>query len=324
MVNLWTPAERYRLLCWLTFLIQLPFACLFLRWDRCVFLTDPPFQAVVGILTRIVFGRRRKTVMWTMDLYPEMLAASGILSERSLIYRSLWNVNRLAFKAVDGVVSLGHCQKAILAAYPPVQSKSSVIVPPWDDRAIPEVTVDQNRFIELAGLKGKRVALYAGNLGEGHIYEPILRLAAACAAANESEWVFVFVVRGSKKADLLKDSRGMDNVKVFDYQQEDLLPDVLWSADIHLITMNTESLGLVVPSKLYGALKTGAPVLFVGPRESQAALDLDAHEAGLALPVDASEYVLTLAFRQLADRGRAEPPQMEGGARKIARFVTGL
>ena len=42
---------------------------------------------------------------------------------------------------------------------------------------------------------------------------------------------------------------------------EELAGDMLWAAHIHVITMSEGWQGIVVPSKLYGILQTGAPDL---------------------------------------------------------------
>jgi hypothetical protein len=48
----------------------------------------------------------------------------------------------------------------------------------------------------------------------------------------------------------------------------DQLAALLVAADVHLITLRPSFSGLVVPSKIYGCLHSGRPILFVGPKSS--------------------------------------------------------
>jgi hypothetical protein len=77
----------------------------------------------------------------------------------------------------------------------------------------------------------------------------------------------------------------------------------LSAADLHLVTMQRALEGLVVPSKLYGALGAGRPALFLGAAGSEAARVVDAHDCGTVLP-DPSGAALADAIR--AWRGDAD------------------
>jgi len=51
-------------------------------------------------------------------------------------------------------------------------------------------------------------------------------------------------------------------------------------ADIHLVSLKASMLGTCVPSKTYGALAYGRPVVFIGRKECQAAKDILEANAG--------------------------------------------
>ena len=48
------------------------------------------------------------------------------------------------------------------------------------------------------------------------------------------------------------------------------IPSVLAAADAHLITVKRGLEGVVVPSKMYGILAAGKPIVAVAPRETDA------------------------------------------------------
>ena len=137
-----------------------------------------------------------------------------------------------------------------------------------------------NRFLEKYGLQEKKVALYAGNLGEGHTFVPLVNAARELVRLRRDDWVIVFVVRGSKKQALVDVAKDLSPLLVLDYQPLERTSDLLWSAHVHLITMNEQSKGVVVPSKLYGVLQTEAPVLFIGPRDADTAQEVQRYNAG--------------------------------------------
>jgi glycosyltransferase involved in cell wall biosynthesis len=75
------------------------------RPDVCVSLTTPPFISLIGwILSRL---KGTRSVIWAMDLYPDIAVAYGILSEKALFYRLLTRLNSVLYRDAAAVISLG-------------------------------------------------------------------------------------------------------------------------------------------------------------------------------------------------------------------------
>ena len=66
--------------------------------------------------------------------------------------------------------------------------------------------------------------------------------------------------------------------------------------------MSEELLGLVVPSKIYGALAAGRPVVFLGPRASEAARVISESGRGLVFDPIHGGRELAAALRRWAAR----------------------
>jgi len=306
---------------WLTACVLIPLK----RWNRCLILTDPPFMAVAAWLAALLRKMPRKAYLWTMDLYPESLVASGLLRENKLLYRALVGLNELGLGAVAGGVCLGECQRRRLERYRNFSwsENSCLVIPPWDRRAIQEVGRTENRFLKKYGLESKKVALYAGNVGRAHSSVELLRAARELDAQGDQEWVFVFIVRGSHKATLVKESAGLRNMVVTDYQPPELTSDMLRAANVHLITMQPGWEGIVVPSKLYSTLKTKAPVLYIGPLNSDTADEIRKWRAGTVLPPGCTAQEVVCALRELGSRERGEVAFLsEDWPRRVASFIT--
>jgi glycosyltransferase involved in cell wall biosynthesis len=58
------------------------------------------------------------------------------------------------------------------------------------------------------------------------------------------------------------------------------LVETLSAADVHLVSQDRRTVGLIVPSKLAGILAAGRPALFVGPAEAEVAETLAKHGCG--------------------------------------------
>lgn len=103
------------------------------------------------------------------------------------------------------------------------------------------------------------VVLYSGNMG-GKQGLDILADVARLLMPN-TNLVFVFCGNGAGRADLLARCEGLYNVRFLDLQPAARLPDLLATADIHLLPQRADAADLVMPSKLTGMLASGRPVV---------------------------------------------------------------
>ncbi len=321
--HVYTFGDKNRLISWCLFLLQAWLRIPLMRWDRCVLMTDPPFLAFAASLFPNRVGKR--ACWWTMDLYPEMLVQGGWLQPSSRLNRFLRWMNNRILANVAGVVLLGKCQVQKMRQYSRWNERRHIVVPPWDYRSLPKVSREKNRFLQKYSLDCGKIALYAGNLGEGHTFTPIVDAARFLVQAGRKDWMFVFVIRGTKKRSLEAAAECLSAIRILDYQPPDWTPDLLWSADLHLITMNADSKGLVVPSKLYGVLNVEAPVLFVGPPDADTASEIEKYDAGTVLPEDCAGKDVIATMDRLYDESRQRPFARTNadrtGPRRIREFI---
>jgi len=95
---------------------------------------------------------------------------------------------------------------------------------------------------ELGIADGAVVALYSGNMGGKQGLELLADVARLC-----SEVAFVFCGNGAGRADLVARCAGLPNVRFLDLQPLERLPDLLATADIHLLPQKAEAADLVMP-----------------------------------------------------------------------------
>ena len=112
-------------------------------------------------------------------------------------------------------------------------------------------------------------------------------------------------------------------MEVTGYATEQETPGLLASARVHLITMSPEWEGVVVPSKLYGCIRTGRPVLFIGPENADTAREIRAHDRGMVLPPGASGEKVAAVILELAARPTRATESLNGAA-KVAELIQNL
>jgi glycosyltransferase involved in cell wall biosynthesis len=116
----------------------------------------------------------------------------------------------------------------------------------------------------------KFVLLHAGNLGFYGAWETML--AAAAELAGEGIH-FVFVGDGANRDKLQSAAAaaGLQNVRFLPFFPASDIPSVLAAADAHVITVKHGLEGVVVPSKMYGILVAGKPIVALAPRATDVA-----------------------------------------------------
>ena len=315
---------RNRVLQWGWFWLWSFFALASRRWDRCLILTDPPFLPFAAWLARPFRRGSQKVFWWTMDIYPEALVAAEMLREGSMANRFLRWLNDLGVGGMGGVVVLGPRQRARLDLYPSSRRTEIRVVSPWDHRRIELVDAAANPLVTKLGCGGKKIALYSGNLGEGHVWRPLHDAARKLAEDKREDWVFFFFIRGVGKAKLAEAAQDLPNVRIMDYLPEAETSNLLSLATVHLVTMQAGWEGVIVPSKLYATFQTKAPVLFIGPDDADTAVEIERWRRGACLPTDSSGAAVVRALDALAMRRNSLAPVMDKqGPARIAAFVCG-
>jgi glycosyltransferase involved in cell wall biosynthesis len=145
------------------------------------------------------------------------------------------------------------------------------------------------------------VLLHAGNLGFYGAWETLL----AAARELEGDGVgLVFVGDGAQRVHLEAASAGSPNVRFLPFFPANRIASVLAAADAHVVTIKRGLEGVVVPSKMYGILAAGRPIIAVAPQQTDAA-SLGARDGfGVAADPDKPAEVVAVVRALLADPAR--------------------
>jgi glycosyltransferase involved in cell wall biosynthesis len=244
--------------------------------------STPPLLVVAGLLAARLKGVPMVHVV--QDLYPDVAEALGVLRRGSLLARALRRLNTWALRGATRIVVLGDDMAAALESYG-IRDGKVTVIPNWADLAALAAPSEEVLALRQAwGVAGKRVAMYSGNFGLAHSFEEVL--GAAERLRYRRDIAFLCVGDGAQWGALREAARdrGLDNIRFEPYQERARLGISLSVADVHIITQKPETLGLVVPSKVYGILAVGRPVVFAGPDRSEVARTIAACGAGQTVP----------------------------------------
>ena len=282
------------------------------RFDVVATLTTPPIIGLVGTILRRLKGSRH--VYWSMDLHPDASIALGKMSPSHPVVRWLSWISDAVYRQADKVVVLGPYMADRIAAKR-VRRDRLAEIPVWSRRdEIYPVPREGHELRDRLGLADKFVAMYSGNLGLAHSATEFVE--AARRLRDREDVVFLFVGDGPRLNEVraAKAAEGLDNIRLLDYFPREQLHASLSIADVHLISMRAEMTGVVVPGKLYGAMASGRPTLFVGPAHCESADTIRQADCGLTVslgdPEGLVEALTDLAADpawagELGQRGRA-------------------
>lgn len=240
------------------------------RHDVVMALTTPPLIGLLALAACRV--RRMRFVALVQDVYPDVGVALGTFRKGGLLTRMLDGLNRTVLKATDRVIVLGDCMREVVASKGVAEERIDVIHNWADGEKIRPLTDGEvNPFAEENGLTEGFVVLFSGNFGRVNDFDTPLE--AARSLKERKEIVFVFIGDGAKAGEIEEFARmsGLDNVRLLPYQPREHLRYSLAAGSAHLVTLAPGLAGLSVPSKTYGVLAAGRPVLFVGDPASDIA-----------------------------------------------------
>jgi glycosyltransferase involved in cell wall biosynthesis len=277
--------------------------------------TSPPFAGFFGAIAAAM--RRVPLVWWVMDVNPDQLVAIGRVRQDSWAVRLFDWMNRRTLRAARDVIVLDRRMGEVIQR----KSKAPIpmhVIPPWagaepHDGGAP---VD-NPFRARLQCNGRLVVMYSGNHA---ITSPLTTLLMAIRTMGDvGDFQFVFVGGGAGKAavERLMSERPDLPVRSLPYQPRDTLPLSLAAADVHVVSLADEAVGLVHPCKLYGAMAVGRPVIALASAESYVGEIVAKHEIGWRVSHGDVDGMIAV-LREAGNAGSARLRTMGQAARDVA------
>jgi glycosyltransferase involved in cell wall biosynthesis len=273
--------------------------------DVVIIGTDPIFGVLAAIPWKLI--RRTAVAHWCFDLYPECAIGGGVLAPRSRLVTVLRKIMATAYRHCDLIVDLGDCMRRQFGKFSLAARQSTIL--PWalvEPSAPAPVSVEERQALfDDATL----ALLYSGNYGLAHESKSTLALARKLRNTGTK---LVLSIRGNQESALRSSVTTADtNIEFVPFATEDQLPARLSSADIHVVSLRPSWTGAVVPSKFFGALAIGRPVLFEGSEDCSIAGWIREYQVGWVLGPNNVDAVAAELLR-LAE----SPDQMEALRRR--------
>lgn len=287
-------------------------AMLSTRPDIVVCMTDPPF---IGSIARVVAARFRVPLLIIMqDVFPEV--AVRLRRLRSPVSaRVLRLLIDPSLRAADRVVVIGETMKLRVEAKG-VPGERIRVIPNWGDVAAVVPMPHDNEWARQHKLAHRFVVMHSGNIGHAQNLDALVR--ATTFLRDLDDLAVVIIGAGARRAQLVALARLLeaDKVEIFPYQKRSILSLSLSTADVHVVGLARGLAGYVVPSRVYGILAAGRPVIAAADPESETA-QLVAHVGcGVIVPPD-NPFALAAAIRAAHD-GEYDLAEMGRRARAFA------
>ncbi len=299
---------KQRVFNYLTYVALAVPRALFVSADIVLAMTDPPFEGIIGAFVAML--KRRPFIYNIRDMYPDMALGGGILRPGGAA-RAWEGLHRWALRRATRVIVLGEDMRERIVGKGIAASRVVIV---RDGVAIPAHSgaVDPAVISAIRG-NARFVFLHAGNLGFYGAWETLV----AAARQVEADGIeLVFVGEGAQHAAVQAAASNAKNVRFLPFFPAKKIESVLAAADAHVVTVKRGLEGVVVPSKLYGILAAGKPVLAVARENCDAARIVQSQGCGVAADPD-NPVAVAQAMRELA-RDPAGARQMGARAREIA------
>ncbi len=251
---------KHRVLNYLSYIALAAPRVLFVRCDVVLAMTDPPFEGIAGAFVALIKG---KPYMYNIrDMYPDM-AVSGAIIEPGLLARVWEKLHRWALRRATRVIVLGEdmrtriIAKGVDASRVAIVRDGTYILP---DGA-PQPQLDPEVIRAIRG-EFRFVFLHAGNLGFYGAWETLIG-AARLLEKSDPGIGLVFVGEGAQRDRLVSLAEGCTSIRFLPFFPGSKIPSVMAAGDVHVVTVKNGLEGVVVPSKMYGILAAGKPILAV-------------------------------------------------------------
>lgn len=254
------------------------------KQDYIFTISQPPILGgILGVLGKWIKGG--KLIYNIQDFNPEQTMAVGY-SKNKLLLNLVMMIDKFSCKVSDKVIVVGRdMQETLINRFNNKKVPKNTFINNWiDEKEIYPLEQNHPKIVEFKekyNLQDKFIIMYSGNIGLYYDLENIIKVIAKFK--EREDVVFAFVGDGTVKKEIERYAieNKLSNVTFIPYQDKADLVYSLNSADIHWVVNAKGIKGVSVPSKLYGVMAAGKPVLGVLDNGSEARLIVDECNCGL-------------------------------------------
>lgn len=250
--------------------------------DLIYTISQPPILGgLIGTIGKIV--KKTKHVYNIQDFNPEQAAAVNYTS--GVIHNIAKKVDKLNCSRADHIVLVGNDMKETLKnRFDRKRVPEHTVINNWtnEQEIVPldNSNIEVDQFLRQHSLENKFIIMYSGNLGLYYDLENLIRITSEFNSNNQVH--FLFIGEGASKSAMENyvTDNGINNVTFLPYQPKEFIKYSLNAADAHLVVNQKGIKGVSVPSKIYGVMAAGKPILGVLEEGSEADTLIRTSECG--------------------------------------------
>ncbi|MGG0574544.1 glycosyltransferase family 4 protein [Priestia aryabhattai] len=254
--------------------------------DAVYTISQPPvLGGLIGTIGK--FLKRSKHIYNIQDFNPEQAAAVSY-TNKQFIFDWAKKIDKLNCRYSDCVIVVGNDMSETLKnRFKHKNVPKHVVINNWtnEDEIIPLDRKDDNiqGFLKENNLEDKFIIMYSGNVGLYYDLENIIKVTDHFKKRKDMAFVFIGEGAVKKEMQIFVESNNVRNVYFLPYQPKEFIKYSLNAADIHLVVNQKGIKGVSVPSKIYGVMAAGKPVLGVLEQGSEAQMLIENSNCGVVV-----------------------------------------
>ena len=231
--------------------------------------STPPTQ---GVLCGLVKKRLKVPFVYNLqDIFPDSLVNAKMTKKGSLIWKIGRKVENFTYKSADKIIVISEDFKRNIMEKGVPENKI-VVVPNWvNTNNVYSVKREENILFDRYNLdRNKFYICYSGNLGLSQNFE-LLVMVAEKIQINMPDVMFVLIGEGAAKEELESTikKKNLKNIVILPFQPYEDIAHVFSLGDVGLIISKPGLGGSSVPSKTWGIMAAGRPILASFDEESE-------------------------------------------------------
>jgi glycosyltransferase involved in cell wall biosynthesis len=234
------------------------------------------------------------------------------------IYSGLKELRNASLNSCDSLAVLSEDMKSHLVS---CNVRSHIdILPNW---AIQAPSQEEPAAMDLRrewGIGDRFVLGYSGNLGRAHDVDTFLAAAPGLVELDGLTMLFIGGGAGLKALKESLDPATGEQSLFLPYQPREILAASLQVPDVHWFSLIPEMNAHVFPSKFYGILQSGRPIVFIGDPESELARMIEDRRCGFVVAPGNAAALLDAVTALYKNSGLRE--EMGRNARRLNDEVT--
>jgi glycosyltransferase involved in cell wall biosynthesis len=158
------------------------------------------------------------------------------------------------------------------------------VIPNWGDASSVQPMPHDNEWARKHKLGKRFVVMHSGNIGHAQNLDALVR--ATTFMRDLDDLSVMIIGSGARRSELVALARLLeaDKVHFLPFQDRSVLSLSLSAADVHVVGLTRGLAGYVVPSRLYGVLAAGRPVIAAADPESETAQLVSEVGCGIVVP----------------------------------------